>query len=131
MLLVVSGPLPGAGFLEPEAKCLAGGAQQTKVAAHRHEGRTPVEIAAGIDLDAGQDAGNFSGGAGPCENVPYSVLHVVMVRIAEMAKGCGEVGRTDEQAVDAVDSCDFVDCLKALAGLDLQQHVMLSLMSGK
>src|SRR5262244_3192293 len=106
MLLVVSGPLPGAGFLEPEAKCLAGGAQQTKVAAHRHEGRTPVEIAAGIDLDAGQDAGSFSGGAGPCENVPYSVLHVVMVRIAEMAKGCGDV----------------VDCLKALAGLDLQQH---------
>ena len=26
------------------------------------------------------------------------------------------------EAVDAVDSGDFVDCLKALAGLDLQQH---------
>src|SRR5215469_7578190 len=119
MLLVVSGPLPGAGFLEPEAKCLAGGAQQTKVAADRHEGRTPVEIAAGIDLDACQDAGSFSGGAGPRENVPDSVLHVVMVRIAEMVEGGGEVGRTDEQTVDAIDSGDFVDCLEALAGLDL------------
>src|SRR5215468_6053887 len=83
-----SGRLP-----ESVTQGLAGGAEQAEVAADRHEGRAPVEIAAGVGVDAGQNASRLAGSAGARENVPYGILDVGMVGIAEMTEGGGEIGR--------------------------------------
>ena len=54
-----------------------------------------------------------------------------MARVAEVAERGGEVGRADEDAVDAVDRGDLGRRLEAGAALDLDQHADLRVDAAK
>src|SRR4029453_1140153 len=91
LLMTLSSRLSHAGaqrrrrrFPELVAQILAGGTQQAKIAADRHEGWPPFEKAARVGLDRGQNAGRLAGRVRPREDVADGVLHLGMVGIAEM-----------------------------------------------
>src|SRR5580704_15548256 len=78
-------------------------AEQADVRADRDESVAPGDIAANLVLVAGQNAGGLADFFQPCHRVLHRLLRLGMGGIADMAERRGEVGWSDEHAVDAVD----------------------------
>ena len=75
---------------------LGGSAEQAKIAANCDEARTPFQITTSVRLDAGKNAGGFSSGPCPGEDVLDCLLNVGGFGMAEMTKRRGKIGWSDE-----------------------------------
>src|SRR6516165_10898619 len=81
-------------------------AQQADVRADGDERVAPGDIAANFVLVAGQDAGGLADFFKPRHRILHRLLRLGMGGIADMAERRGEVGRSDEYAVDTLDGGD-------------------------
>src|SRR5260370_16163637 len=112
-------------FLEGAHERLAVPREHADIAAHRDEKEAALEHAARLVLAHAQEAGCLAGGADALAGMEDRRLHVRVLRVGEMAHIGGEVGRADEDAVDALRRGDGRDIGDGLARLALHEDADL------
>src|SRR5579864_5859581 len=77
--------------------------EQTDIGADSDKEVAPLDVSAGLLFIAGEHAGGLADLLKPRHGVFHRGLGLRMLRITEMPKGSSQVGRTNKDAVDAVD----------------------------
>src|SRR5208283_312804 len=102
-----------------------GGTRHPEIGADRSEDATGFNVVFGERLVAGEDAGRLPAGPDPADGVVDCRKHLGMLRIADVAKGRGEIARADEYPVDPFDCSDRLEVLKTAPRLDLNENAKL------
>ena len=97
------------------AERLALPGEHARVAADGDEQAAELEPVARVGFDGREDAGDLARPHDPRDRVVDRGAHLGVPIVAEMTKIGGEIARTDEQAVDAVDRRDRFEVLRARA----------------
>src|SRR5215469_15909940 len=95
------------------------------VAADGDEEKAAVEHPACFVVAETQESRRLAGGANALARLENSRLHLAMLRVGEVAHIGGEIGRADEDAVDAVHGGDGDNLSDGFARLALDEHANL------
>ena len=113
------------GFAKLRRERLGRARQDGGIDTHRRERRA--------ELDAARREGvvrrEYPGGLAARANAPDGILddrrHLRMARLADVAETRRQIGRPDEDAVDALDRRDLLEPVQRLLGLDLHHQAQL------
>src|SRR5215467_900729 len=100
-------------FFEARCNVLCAARKNAYIAARSREVEAEAEEKFNIVHIARKRAGRFAGSANALRCVFNSRLYIRMLGVAEMAKVCGQVARSDKDTVDALhrgDGFDLLEC---------------------
>src|SRR5712692_10866905 len=112
-------------FLEGAHERLAVPREHADVAAHGDEKEAALEHAARLVLAHAEETRRLAGSADALAGIEDRRLHLRVLRVGEMAHIGGEVGRADEDAVDALGRGDGGEVGNGLARLALHEDADL------
>ena len=95
--------------------------QEGHIGTHEDEPTPELEETSGVRFDEGVDPGGLPHRRDGGDGLLDLGQHVGMLRMAQVSVGGGQVGRTDDDAVDTVDRGDGLELSHPLLGLDLHQ----------
>src|SRR5215208_2561116 len=114
-----------AALLELRRERLGAAREEADVGADGDEQRAEREPAPRRLLAVGEDAGGLAGLDDARNRIVDPRHHLGMGALAGIPKRGVEVGRTDEDAVDALDRGDLLEVAQPLAGFDLHHDADL------
>src|SRR5262245_2385029 len=114
-----------ASGLEFGRELIRAAGEQPHVGADRDEQRAEIEVAPRELLVRRQDPGRLAARADAADRVVDLRQNRGVRRLARVAEGGVEIGRSDEDPVDAVEPRDRLDLVDRRLGLELDQHAEL------